>query len=90
MAWLAGPSATPCSTTVGMTRKQDGGSNECISVYTAILSPGSKCQRLKALKAAYAAPVYSSTKSVRWNYSTMAYVKQLKQPLIMRKFSKDG
>ena len=28
---------------VGMTRKQDGGSNQCISVYTAILSPGNKC-----------------------------------------------
>ena len=28
---------------VGMTQKQDGGSNQCISVYTAILSLGNKC-----------------------------------------------
>ena len=27
---------------VGMTRFQDGGSNQCISVYTAILSLGNK------------------------------------------------
>ena len=38
---------------VGMTRKQDGGFNQCISIYTAILSPGNKCQHLKAFKAAY-------------------------------------
>ena len=28
---------------VEMTRKQDDGSNQCISVYMAILSPGNKC-----------------------------------------------
>ena len=52
-----------CSPYVGMTQIQDSSSNQCISIYTAILSPGNKCQHLKALK--YAAPVYSSTKSVQ-------------------------
>ena len=28
---------------VGMTQKQDGGSNQCIRVYTVILSPGNNC-----------------------------------------------
>ena len=28
---------------VGMTQKQDGGSNQCISIYMAILSLGNKC-----------------------------------------------
>ena len=27
----------------GMTQKQNSGSNQCISIYTAILSPGNKC-----------------------------------------------
>ena len=52
---------------VGMTQKQDGSSNQCISVYTAILSPGNKMlTSIKALKAAYAAPcsLYSSTNMV--------------------------
>ena len=28
---------------VGMTQNQDGSSNQCISIYTAILSYGNKC-----------------------------------------------
>ena len=37
---------------IGMARFQNGGSNHCISVFTAISSPGSKCQRLKVHRAA--------------------------------------
>ena len=51
-----------------MTQKQDGGSNQCISVYTAILSPGNKInasiwKHLNQLM--YAAPLYSYTKSAQ-------------------------
>ena len=34
-------------------RKQDGGSNQCISVYTTISSLGNKCSHLKVHRAAY-------------------------------------
>ena len=40
---------------VGMARKKDGGSNQCINVYTAISSLGNKCSRLKVHQAAYRA-----------------------------------
>ena len=37
---------------VGMAGKQDGGSNQCISVFTVISSPENKCYRLKLHRAA--------------------------------------
>ena len=64
-----------------VTRKQDGSSNKCISVYMSILSPGDKCYSIykstsKSTAAyVYAAPVYSSTKSVQKLYSLTEMVK---------------
>ena len=34
---------TVASTYVGIAPKQDGSSNQCISIFTAISSPGNKC-----------------------------------------------
>ena len=45
--------ANLCDHYYGLARKQNGGSNQCIRVYTAILSPGNIQQHLKPLEAAY-------------------------------------
>ena len=52
---------------VGMVQKQDGCSNQCISVYTVIPSLRKKMLASKSTlkQLIYAAPVYSSTKSVQ-------------------------
>ena len=63
------------SPNVGMARFQDGSSNQCISFYMAISSPGNKYQFLKLHRAAYkSAPVCSSNS----NYSKVANLKRLK------------
>ena len=63
-----------------MNQKQDGGFNQCISVYIVISSPGNK-KHLKQL--IYAAPVYNSTKSVN---SKVAYLKRSKFRIVQLLF----
>ena len=44
-----------CSPYVGMAQFQDDSSNQCISIFTVISSPGNKCQCIKVHKAVYRA-----------------------------------
>ena len=63
---------------VWMVRKQNGGSNQCISIYTAILSPESMQQHLISTGSSlYMLPQHAVALRVSRNYSKVANQKKV-------------
>ena len=72
-----------CLLCVGMIRFQDGGSNQCISVYTAIFITGKHPAASKSTGSSlYTLPQYTVALRLSKSNSKMAYLKRSKSRIV--------